>query len=154
MGWTAPATRSTGNLITATIWNDQVVNNLLFLKRGTRYLWTGTATNTSTSTTFANFDANTTQTIAADGGRLMVGINAYGSSGGTHDINVLMEIAGGSLNRVLTYRGSLSSNLSAVFLDNSARTGNVSVNLQFRTSSAGNSVSLTVLNFWIVEMPN
>jgi len=31
MGYTAPTTRSTGNLITASIWNTDLVNNILFL---------------------------------------------------------------------------------------------------------------------------
>lgn len=32
MAWTAPTTRSTGNLITASIWNTDLVNNLSYLK--------------------------------------------------------------------------------------------------------------------------
>jgi hypothetical protein len=32
MAWTAPTTRSTGLLVTASIWNTDIVNNLLYLK--------------------------------------------------------------------------------------------------------------------------
>jgi len=37
MGWTAPTTRSTGDLITASIWNVDLKDNLIFLK--TKELW-------------------------------------------------------------------------------------------------------------------
>lgn len=44
MGWTAPTTRSTGDLITAAIWNTDLVNNLTYLKGvGSRILGTGSA---------------------------------------------------------------------------------------------------------------
>lgn len=53
MTWTAPTTRTTGELITASIWNTDVVDNLAYLfdPNGAEYVAAGTLTTTSTSFT-------------------------------------------------------------------------------------------------------
>lgn len=59
MTWAALSTRSTGELITAAIWNQDIVANLNALKlpNSAHYELTGTSDYTTASTSFANVDA-------------------------------------------------------------------------------------------------
>jgi hypothetical protein len=61
MAWTAPTTRSTGELITASIWNTDIVDNLVVLKdpETQSYILNEGADYTTTSTSFVDIDAGT-----------------------------------------------------------------------------------------------
>ncbi len=80
MAWTAPTTQTTGTLITAAIWNTDLVDNLTDLKdppsdnaelnEGSDY--------TETSTSFADIDSTEGKfkhTIITNGGDIMVGFH-------------------------------------------------------------------------------
>ena len=59
MTWSSPAVRSTGELITAAIWNADIVGNMLALKEpnSAHYELDEGSDYTTTSTSFANVDA-------------------------------------------------------------------------------------------------
>ena len=86
MAWIAPTTRTTGELITAAIWNVDVVDNLLALKSPPTdtYTLNEGANYTTTSVTFVDVDAvNLALTITTTGGAVLVHFDAYmfGSGG-------------------------------------------------------------------------
>lgn len=60
MAWTAPTTRITGELVTASIWNTDIVDNLVFLKEGNRVrtLSLGMTGVTRSSTSWGTIDAH------------------------------------------------------------------------------------------------
>lgn len=95
MAWTSPTTRSTNDLITASIWNTDLVNNLLALKSPptASYVFGGPYSTTSTS----EVDVDTTNlslTITTTGGDVLVGwlSTFYMSvSGNTCTLNVTMD---------------------------------------------------------------
>jgi len=87
MAWTAPSTKSTGMLVTAAIWNEQVTNNMTFL--GTSHKHGGAAGDggnlSVVSGLIAIFDAacpaGWTRVTAWDG-KMIRGAAAYGATGG------------------------------------------------------------------------
>ncbi len=88
MAWTAPATKSTGTLITAAVWNEQVVSNMTWL--GTSHNHDGGAGDggalTVVSGLIAIFDAacptGWTRVSAWDS-KMIRGAASYGGSGGS-----------------------------------------------------------------------
>lgn len=94
MAWTTPTTRSTNDLITASIWNTDLVNNLLALKAPptASYVFAGPYSTTSTS----EVDVDTTNlslSITTTGGDVLVGWlgSVYMSVAGTCYLNVTMD---------------------------------------------------------------
>lgn len=91
MTWTTPATQTTGTLVTAALWNQQVTDNLSHL--GTVHAHAGAAGDGATLTLIGNvssmigmFDAacpaGWTRVSAFDG-KFLMGAAAYGSAGGS-----------------------------------------------------------------------
>lgn len=64
MAWTAPATVTTGDLMTAAFWNTQVRDNLLHLGESSGLTVDDTVTG-FTNTSYADMDALTTDTLNA-----------------------------------------------------------------------------------------
>ena len=93
MAWTAPTTRTTGELITAAIWNTDVVDNLDALKAppsSDSILDLG-GDLTTTSTSFADVDAtNLSETIVTTGGDVMV--HFHGTVKGSAGFRLYFEI--------------------------------------------------------------
>lgn len=87
MAWTAPATKSTGTLVTAAVWNEQVTNNMTWL--GTSHDHNGGAGDGGAlavvSGLIAIFDAacptGWTRVSAWDG-KVIRGASSYGATGG------------------------------------------------------------------------
>ena len=101
MAWTAPSTKSTGTLVTAAIWNEQVTNNMTWL--GTSHDHNGGAGDGGNlsviSGLIAIFDAacptGWTRVSAWDS-KMIRGAAAYGATGGadTHNHNHTHTYAG------------------------------------------------------------
>jgi hypothetical protein len=96
MAWTSPTTRITGDLITASIWNTDIVDNLDFLKAPpeAQYVYNDAADWNTSSTSFVDIDATdlslSTGTDFA-GGTLYVGFHAHlWANAGS--VNVLFDI--------------------------------------------------------------
>ena len=84
MAWIAPTTRATGILITASIWNTDIVDNLVALKAppSANYVLNEGSDYTTTSTTFVDIDAtNLALAITTTGGDVMVGFHGGVSVG-------------------------------------------------------------------------
>ncbi len=85
MGWTTPTTRSANELVTADIWNTDLVDNLDYLNNrpSDEYTADEVSDYTTTSTTFVDVDAtNFSLTIETNGGDVRVGFRgnvAYAS---------------------------------------------------------------------------
>lgn len=85
MTWTTPTTRSVSELITAAVWNTDLVDNLLYLYSRPAASYTGVAGGnyTVTSTSYVALDAtNLKLTLTTSSGRVLVGVimNASGSA--------------------------------------------------------------------------
>lgn len=75
MAWTAPTTRTTGTLITASIWNTDIVDNLDALKDPPTdlYNFDEASDYTTSSTSFADVDStNLAMSITTTGGDILV----------------------------------------------------------------------------------
>jgi hypothetical protein len=92
MAWVAPSTKSTGLLVTAAIWNEQVTGNLAFL--GDAHNHSGDAGDGATISTalpsgiILMFDAACPYgwtRVAAFDGKFIRGAAAYGATGGSED---------------------------------------------------------------------
>ena len=77
MAWTAPTTRATGNLITASIWNTDVVDNLRALATLESAEYSAGSNYTTTSTSYVDIDGtNLDHDITLDKtGDILVGLN-------------------------------------------------------------------------------
>lgn len=76
MAYTAPTTRSTSDLITASIWNTDLVDNITYLNARPNDLYTLNQVSdyTTTSTSFVDIDGtNLSLSIATNGGDVVVG---------------------------------------------------------------------------------
>lgn len=97
MAWTSPTTRSTGDLITASIYNTDVVDNLIALKDPPTKVWniTGEASDyTTTSGTFSYVDNTADKgqlTITTDGGAVMIGVILSMNGSGRYAIDVEID---------------------------------------------------------------
>lgn len=75
MAWTAPTTQTTGTLITASIWNGDIVDNLAYLngRPNDSYVGNEGADWTTTSLTFVDVDTtDLTLGITTNGGDVLV----------------------------------------------------------------------------------
>lgn len=94
MTWNAPTSRSTGELITAAIWNADIVDNLLALKSppGTNYVADESSNYTTTSTSFTEVDAtNLALTMTTTGGAVFVGFHGV-LTVSTHPMTVFFNV--------------------------------------------------------------
>jgi hypothetical protein len=93
MAYVAPSTRSTGNLVTATIWNQDVVANVIALKSPPEdsYTLNEASDYTTTSTSFVDIDStNLKLIVVTTGGDVEVGF--HGSFGGSTLLRVSLDI--------------------------------------------------------------
>lgn len=84
MAWTTPSSQTTGTLITASIWNTDIVDNLIALKDppSDYYTLNEGANYTTTSTSFVDVDAvNLALTITTTGGDVFVGFHGVVANG-------------------------------------------------------------------------
>lgn len=73
MAWTTPRTWATGELVTATIMNTHIRDNLNYLlSRNLFYVIEATGTYTTTSTTYTAVNATFTQTVDTSGGTVVI----------------------------------------------------------------------------------
>lgn len=139
MAWTTPTTRSTNDLITATAWNADVVDNLLYLaSRPSTVDVKSRSDYTTTSGSWVTVDAtNLSLTLGFSGGRALIGL--YGSlyiSTSAQRVNLRILRNGAILGANTTY-GWLSSsdNLDTPFcltyLDPGPLNGNYTYSLQW-----------------------
>src|SRR5215213_4788181 len=102
MAWASPATRVTGDLISASIYNTDIIGNLLALKNPPQQ-WQDIklgADYTTTSTSFASIDTtNLELSIATDGGDIeffFQGVVNSNTAGAARTINFDILQVGGS----------------------------------------------------------
>lgn len=102
MAWTAPTTRSTGELITASIWNTDLVDNLVMLKDppSENYEADEGSDYTTTSTSFTDVDAGTgantkfRRDITTFGGDVMVSFHgSLTANGGASTNRVWFDVS-------------------------------------------------------------
>lgn len=116
MAWTAPSTKSTGTLVTAAIWNEQVTNNMTFL--GTSHKHGGAAGDGGTLAVvtglIAIFDAacptGWTRVSAWDS-KMIRGAATYGTLGGadTHTHSHTHTQAAHTHNQVVSNKNQVAS---------------------------------------------
>jgi hypothetical protein len=98
MGWSSPATRVTGDLISASIYNTDIIGNLLALKSppSAKYNIDEASDYTASSTSFTNVDnADLSLTITTTGGDVMVhfhGTVKTASSGATQNARIYFDL--------------------------------------------------------------
>lgn len=82
MAYTAPTPRSTGDLITASIYNTDIVDNIAALKSPPTGAHTVNEASdlVTNSTTFTNIDADLSLAITTTGGDVIVHFECYGGS--------------------------------------------------------------------------
>lgn len=93
MAWTVPTTRLTDDLITSSIWNTDVVDNLLWLKDPTTDVVTLSTALTTSSTTFADM-TGLSITITTNGGSVLVGFTGSftnSNSAAANNITLLVD---------------------------------------------------------------
>lgn len=93
MPYTEPTTRTTGELITASIWNTDIVNNIAALKTppSDSYIANEGANYSTSSTSFTNVDATDfSLDITTTGGDVMIGFYCTVLNSGTG--NTYLEI--------------------------------------------------------------
>lgn len=95
MAWTAPTTRTTGTLITASIWNTDLVDNLSALKSPPTDTYTANEGSdySTTSATFVNVDGtNLSHSITTTGGDVIIHFHGNCTSGsGVLALNVTVD---------------------------------------------------------------
>jgi hypothetical protein len=98
MAWSSPVTRVTGDLITSSIYNTDIIGNLLALKSppSAKYNIDEASDYTTSSTAFTNVDnADLSLTITTTGGDVMVhfhGTVKTGSSASTQNMRIYFDI--------------------------------------------------------------
>lgn len=93
MAYTQPTTRNTGDSITASIWNTDLVDNVIALKNppSASYVANEAANWTTTSTSFVDVDAtDLSLSITTTGGDVMIGF--HGNVSGAN-ISVYLDVA-------------------------------------------------------------
>lgn len=99
MAWTTPTTRSVSELITAAIWNADLVDNLLYLYSRPAASYTGVAGGnyTVTSTSYVALDAtNLKLTLTTSSGRVLVGVIMNAAADATRSAGFRVNIDSGS----------------------------------------------------------
>lgn len=155
MAWTTPKTRSTNDRITASIWNTDLVNNLLALKSPptARYIFTGPYSTTSTSAVDVD-TTNLSLSITTTGGDVLVGWLGtvhMSVSGDTCTLNVTMD--GASLQSIGNVGQFNQANLIAggfTALKTPVAAGKHTFKLRWKVS-AGTANMLSGI-FWVREV--
>ena len=99
MAWTTPTTRSVSELITAGVWNTDLVDNLLYLYSRPAASYTGVAGGnyTVTSTSYVALDAtNLKLTLTTSSGRVLVGVIMNAAADATHSAGFRVNIDSGA----------------------------------------------------------
>lgn len=94
MAWTTPATQTTGTLITASKWNEQITNNLAALHDPATDSYVGNegADWTTTSVSFVDIDGtDLSLSITTTGGDVLVGFHGNLASGANTFLDVTMD---------------------------------------------------------------
>jgi hypothetical protein len=93
MAWTAPTTRATDFLVTASVWNTDIVDNLAWLKDPATSIATLAAQITTTSTSFTDA-TGLSVTMTTNGGTLMVGFIGVASVAGGTYVDITIDVDG------------------------------------------------------------
>jgi len=161
MAWTAPTTRATGNLITASIWNTDIVDNLDALKAPPTDTAEVTSGYTTTSTSFVNVDGtNLSLSITTTGGDLLVHFHGAGDNLTTATFTYFDFTVNGTRQGSadgITYFGRDATNdqypVSFSRLVTGLAAGTYTINLQWRTT--GGTARLnnegSSIQFWARE---
>lgn len=99
MAWATPATRSVSELITAAIWNADLVDNLLYLyaRPAASYIGVAGGNYTVTSTSYVALDAtNLKLTLTTSSGRVLVGVIMNAAADATRSAGFRVNIDSGS----------------------------------------------------------
>jgi hypothetical protein len=137
MAWTAPTTRATDDLINASIWNTDVVDNLAFLKNPTSGVATLTTQLTTTSTSFTDA-TGLSVTMTTSGGNVMCVFNAsVGNNGASQNIFTL-DVDGtdqGATDGLLSVTASaIAANASFVYVVTGLSAASHTIKVQWRVS--------------------
>lgn len=144
MAWIAPTTRTTGELITASIWNTDITDNLDALKDppSENYEANEAADYSTSSTTFVNVDAtNLALTITTTGGDVLVGFHGALQITSTYilyfDLDVDGSREGGDDGITCIEQAIDAKNVAFVRLITGLSAGSHTIKLQWKTSNGG-----------------
>lgn len=155
MAWTTPTTRSTNDLITASIWNTDLVNNLLALKAPPTASYTFTGPYSTTSTSEVDVDTtNLSLTITTTGGDVLVCWlgTVHMSTSGNCTLNVTMD--GANLLSIGNVGQFTQTNLMTVgftALKTPVAAGAHTFKLRWKVS-AGQQANMGSGMFWVREV--
>lgn len=155
MAWTAPTTRTTGVLVTASIWNTDVVDNLTFLKTPTQSRLSAGATTNTTSAAFVDM-TGVTITMSTNAAAAEVGfVGSFNISvAATAVVTLLVDGTNqGDATQGLQHvpaTAATNAGISLVFRTATLSAGSHTFKLQYKTS-AGTLTLLAGWSFWAVE---
>lgn len=139
MAWNTPSQRNTNELITASIWNTDVVNNLLYLAWRPRTAAVQTRSDyTTTSASWVTVDGSTlSRTLTFTNGRALIGL--YGSlyvSTSAQRVNLRVtrngvDLSGGAAYGLLSSSDNLDTPFALIFLVEGPLSGSHTFTLQW-----------------------
>lgn len=141
MAWTTPTTRSTDDLINASIWNTDLVDNLAWLKDPLTDVVSLAAQLTTTSTSFADM-TGVTRTVTTNGGSVLVGFTCAIGIAAAAVINFDLQVDGtsqggtdGIVSHFHTGTGSIALPVSFVWLVEGLSAASHTFKLRWKTSA-------------------
>lgn len=145
MAWTTPTTRTTGTLITASIWNTDLVDNLIYLKGQTdlySVIRKSADESVTSSTTLQNDDALIIPVSASKRYQFILTCYVYGAaSGATMDFKCGWSVPSGTT-MAWAPSGTVVST-EATFMGNAAATGHTALYTEASTPAFGLSSTAT-----------
>lgn len=153
MAFTTPRTWVTGELITASIMNTHIRDNLLYLiSRNLFYVLESTSTYTTTSTTFTAVHANFSKTVTTSGGTVVLYLSGILSSSASVATYIGVSVDGATptnynyyqtANANADYRGHFSLVIYVTGLSAASH----SFNVQWQTASGTATITKTYAPF-------
>lgn len=163
MAWTSPTTRVTGELITASIWNTDLTNNLnwLFARPLASQVYNNTGVLTTSSTSFVDADATNlivTFTTAAARIKAVATFLGHKATGGDGFFDLILDSvtrAGHSTGGLAKITNETTSGLPVTIVGewSGLSAASHTVKIQFRSSDANSCRILTgVVRLQAVEI--
>lgn len=157
MAWTAPRTWVDSELVTASLMNTHVRDNLLYLLTPNYFNISSTSDYTTTSTSVVTVNAALSTSITMNGGHLLVGANFEHSITGAGAYSATIYITVGASNYTIFsgYDGNDRMYAAALIVPAPAA-GATTVSLRWLVSNASGTATMSgapfPIRFWGIEI--